>query len=298
MSKESDSVKKKKSLTIRQKGALAGYVFILPWIMGFFIFTAFPFFYSIFISLSNVRITPSGIETTWAGLLNYINIFTKEVNFPTALIGTLVFVVLSVPMIVVVSLIIAILLNGKFRGRAVFRAIFFLPVIIISGPVINELLGNYALNFVDPSKYIVYKFFQTLPGVVGTPVLSVFNNITMILWFSGVQILIFLAGLQKIDTSIYEAAQIDGASSWEVFWKIVLPYLKPMALVNGIYTIVEIASFPNNPVNIEITKKMFQTGTIYSYSAAMSWVYFLAELILLGIVFLLLKDKNVERKKL
>lgn len=291
-------MKKKKGLTIRQKGALAGYAFILPWILGFFIFTAFPFFYSIFISLSNVRITPSGIETTWAGLLNYINIFTKEVNFPTALTGTLVFVVLSVPMIIVVSLIIAILLNGKFRGRAVFRAIFFLPVIIISGPVINELLGNYALNFVDPSKYTVYKFFQTLPGVVGTPVLSVFNNITMILWFSGVQILIFLAGLQKIDTSIYEAAQIDGASSWEVFWKIVLPYLKPMALVNGIYTIVEIASFSNNPVNIEITKKMFQTGTIYSYSAAMSWVYFLAELILLGIVFLLLKDKNVERKKL
>ncbi len=291
-------MKKKKGLTIRQKGALAGYAFILPWILGFFIFTAFPFFYSIFISLSNVRITPSGIETTWAGLLNYINIFTKEVNFPTALTGTLVFVVLSVPMIIVVSLIIAILLNGKFRGRAVFRAIFFLPVIIISGPVINELLGNYALNFVDPSKYTVYRFFQTLPSVVGTPVLSVFNNITMILWFSGVQILIFLAGLQKIDTSIYEAAQIDGASSWEVFWKIVLPYLKPMALVNGIYTIVEIASFPNNPVNIEITKKMFQTGTIYSYSAAMSWVYFLAELILLGIVFLLLKDKNVERKKL
>lgn len=291
-------MKKKKGLTIRQKGALAGYAFILPWILGFFIFTAFPFFYSIFISLSNVRITPSGIETTWAGLLNYINIFTKEVNFPTALTGTLVFVVLSVPMIIVVSLIIAILLNGKFRGRAVFRAIFFLPVIIISGPVINELLGNYALNFVDPSKYTVYKFFQTLPGVVGTPILSVFNNITMILWFSGVQILIFLAGLQKIDTSIYEAAQIDGASSWEVFWKIVLPYLKPMALVNGIYTIVEIASFPNNPVNIEISKKMFQTGTIYSYSAAMSWVYFLAELILLGIVFLLLKDKNVERKKL
>lgn len=288
---------KGKKVTIRQRRALAGYLFVLPWILGFFIFTAYPFFYSIFISLSNVRITPHGIETSWAGIVNYMNVFTKEVNYPKALTSTILFVVLSVPMIIVLSLVIAILLNGKFKGRGVFRAIFFLPVIIISGPVMLELLGNYALNFVDPSKYMVYRFFETLPKVVAYPVLYVFDNLVTILWFSGVQILIFLAGLQKIDTSIYEAAQIDGASSWEVFWKIVLPFIKPLALVNGIYSIVEMSSFPNNGVNIEISKAMFQTGSIYSHSAAMSWIFFLAELLLLGIVFLLLKDKNVERRK-
>lgn len=282
-------------MTIRQKNSLTGYTFILPWILGFFIFTAYPFFYSIYLSLSSVKITPFGIETVWAGMKNYMDVLTKDVNFPVALTDSLTFVIMSTPMIVVASLIMAILLNGKFRGRSIFRAIFFLPVIIISGPVISELLTTQGAKIVDPSKYAVYQFFSMLPSRIGMPVLYVFDNLVMILWFSGVQILIFLAGLQKIDGSIYEAAQIDGASSWEVFWKIVLPYLKPLALVNAIYTIVEMASFPVNKVNGEITAKMFQTGSVYSYSAAMSWIYFLAELLLLGVVFLILKDKKKGR---
>lgn len=283
-------------LTIRQRNAVTGYMFIMPWILGFLLFTAFPFFYSIILSMSNVQFTPdNGVVTTWVGLTHYINALTKDVNFPAALTGSIVFIVYSTPMIVIASLIVALMLNSNFRGRSVFRAIFFLPVIIISGPVISELIANRAAMIVDPSKYFVYRFFATLPAAIGAPILYVFDNLVMILWFSGVQILIFLAGLQKIDGSIYEAAQIDGASSWEVFWKIILPYLKPLALVNAIYTILEMASFANNQVNVEITKNMFQMGKVYSYSAAMSWIYFIAELLLLGIVFMVLKEKRKER---
>jgi ABC-type sugar transport system permease subunit len=278
--------------TIRTRNALFGYIFILPWILGFLLFTAFPFFYSIFLSMSSVKISPTGIETKWIGLANYFAIFTKDVNFPIILGESIVFVVLSAPMIVVASLIIAILLNGKFKGRSIFRGIFFLPVIIISGPVVAELMTNQAAKIVEPTKYIIYQFFTMLPKTVGAPVLYVFDNLVLILWFSGVQILIFLAGLQKIDTSIYEAAQIDGASSWEVFWKIVLPYVKPLALVNTIYTIVEMSSFPTNKINALITSKMFEMGNVYSYSAAMSWTYFLVEFLLLGIAFLIFKERG------
>lgn len=209
--------------TIGTRNALFGYIFILPWILGFLFFTAFPFFYSIFLSMSSVKVAPTGIETKWIGLTNYFAIFRNDVNFPIILGKSIVFLVLSTPMIVVASLIIALPLNGKFKGRSIFRGIFFLPVIIISGPVISELMTNKAAKIVDPTKYIIYKFFTMMPDVIGFPVLYVFDNLVLILWFSGVQILIFLAGLQKIDTSIYEAAQIDGASSWEIFWKIILP---------------------------------------------------------------------------
>jgi ABC-type sugar transport system permease subunit len=244
--------------------------------------------------MSSVNISPTGIQTKWIGLANYFAVFTKDVNFPIILGESIIFVVLSTPTIVVASLIVALLLNGKFNGRSIFRAIFFLPVIIISGPVMSELMTNQAAKIVDPTKYIVYKFFAMLPKAVGSPVLYVFDNLVLILWFSGVHILIFLAGLQKIDTSIYEAAQIDGASSWEVFWKIILPYLKPLALVNAIYTIVEMASFPTNKINAAISAKMFEMGNVYSNSAAMSWTYFLVEFALLGIVFLVFKERKKE----
>lgn len=281
-------------LTIRQKNAIAGYLFIMPWILGFMLFTAFPFFYSVFLSLTSVNITPYGIEAKWIGLKNYTGVLAKEVNFPLALSESIIFIVFSTPMIVVASLIIALLLNGKYMGRALFRAVFFLPVIIISGPVISELVANNAAKIVNPSKYAIYEFFSTMPSLVGAPVLYVFDNLIMILWFSGVQILIFIAGLQKIDKSIYEASKIDGASSWEVFWKIILPFVKPLALVNAIYTIVEMSSFPNNKVNTEILRNMFLMGHVYSYSAAMSWIYFLAEIVLLGIAFLVLRERKKE----
>ncbi|WP_163195426.1 carbohydrate ABC transporter permease [Clostridium thermarum] len=282
----------KSKMTIKRRKAVLGYSFVLPWIIGFLLLTAFPFFYSVYLSLSSVKISPTGIQTTWVGLKNYFDIFTKDVNFSKILIESVVFVVLSTPMIVVASLIVAMLLNGKFRGRAFFRAIFFLPVIIISGPVMSELMTNQAAQIVDPSNYIIYRFFMTLPSAVSAPVLYIFDNLVLILWFSGVQIIIFLAGLQKIDTSIYEAASIDGASSWQVFWKIVLPFLKPLALVNAIYTIVEMAAFPTNKINTTITDKMFEMGNVYSTSAAMSWIYFMVEFLLLGLVFLILKEKQ------
>lgn len=284
-------------MTTKQRNTLLGYLFILPWILGFFLFAVYPFLFSIIISMSNVKITPKGIETVWIGLQNYLDAFTKDVEFPVVLASSLTSVIFSTPLIVVISLIIALLLNRKFKGRGFFRTIFFLPVIIISGPVISELLANKAANIVDPTRYAIYKFFTTMPAAVGTPVLYVFDQLVVILWFSGVQILIFLAGLQKIDGSIYEAAQIDGASAWEVFWKIVLPHIKTLALVNAIYTIVEMASFPNNPVNMEISRKMFQVGIVYSYSASISWIYFLAELVLLGITFLMFKERKKARWK-
>lgn len=276
------------------RNTIAAYLFILPWIIGFFAFTFGPMVYSIYLSLCNVRTTPRGMDPVFQGLKHYIYAFTQDTYFPTALIQGIIYIVLCTPLIIVFALIISLLLNNNFKGRTLFRAIYFLPVIIISGPVMAELTNNNAAQVISPSMSIVYKLFAEIP-ILGSPITYAFNNIVMILWFSGVQVLIFLAGLQKIDKSLYEVAKIDGASDWEMFWKITIVQIKPLMLVNTIYTILELASFSNNGINKHIVNNMFITDRLYAYSTAISWIYFVAILLIIGIAFLILREKKERR---
>ncbi|MGB9614688.1 MAG: carbohydrate ABC transporter permease [Fervidobacterium sp.] len=279
-------------MTRKTRNAISGYMYISPWIAGFLIFTAFPFFYSLYLSFFNVNFTVEGIKATFVGLKYYIYAFRTDPAFPINFWNTVLNIVLSTPLILVFSLIIAILLNNKLRARAFFRLLYFLPVVIISGPVISELVSNNAAQIVDPRRYFIYNFFLQLPNTISYPFIYMFNNLVLILWFSGVQILFFLAGLQKISSSIYEAAKIDGANSWVIFWKITLPLVRPFLLVNAIYTIVDLASFANNPVNTSITQRMFDIDKPYSYSSALSWIYFIAVMLIILIAFLSLRERR------
>ena len=284
--------KNKTFLTLRRRDAISGYAFLLPWIIGFFVFTAFPFFYSVYLSFNSVTIGPDGNrDTEFVGFQWYFEALQNSSTFSVALISTVQSVLFSAPIIVVTCLIIAILLNGRFKGRTFFRALFFFPAIVISGPVINELIANNAATIVAPGRYALYNIIAS-SGVLGSPLIYVFDNIVTILWFSEIQILIFLAGLQKISPPLYEAASIDGASSWQFFWKITLPFMKPMILLSTIYTVVILSGFSNNPINEEISSNMRVIGRVFSYSAAMSWIYFLVVLIMLVIVFFLFKNKE------
>lgn len=277
----------------RTKKAITGYVYLLPWIIGFAVFTAFPFFYSLYLSFFNVNFSPTGgIQASYVGLKYYLYAFKNDTGFPLNFWNTILNIVLSTPLILIFSLIIAILLNTKLKARAFFRLLYFLPVVIISGPVISELVANNAAQIVDPRRYFIYRFFSVLPYTIAFPFLYMFNNLVLILWFSGVQILFFLAGLQKISSSIYEAAKIDGANSWVIFWKVTLPLIRPFVVVNAIYTIVDLASFANNPVNTSITQRMFDIDKPYSYSSALSWIYFLAVLGIITVAYLLLKPRE------
>lgn len=279
-------------LSKKTRKAFIGYLYIMPWIIGFIVFTAYPFFYSLYLSFFNLDFTVFGINTTFVGLKHYIYAFRVDANFPIQFWDTILSIALSTPLIVVFSLIAALLLNNKLKARSFFRLLYFLPVVIISGPVISELVINNAAQIVDPRKYFIYSFFSALPNTISYPFIYMFNNLVLILWFSGVQIILLLAGLQKINVGIYEAARIDGANNWVIFWKMTLPLIKPFLLVTAIYTIVDLASFANNPVNTSITQRMFDVDKPYSYSAALSWIYFVSVMILIGIAFLLLKPKE------
>lgn len=284
--------REKKPMKLKTAEALSAYGFLAPWIIGLVVFSLIPVGYSLFLSFQEVTLSPYGIETAFIGAQWYQEAFQSDATFVLSLLDTLQFIALSTPMVVVAALLLALLLNGKYRGRVFFRALFFFPVIIISGPVVAELINSDAAKIVSADQYGIYAFIQTLPSVLSAPLAYIFDHVVLILWFSGVQIVIFLAGLQKIGPPIYEAASIDGASSWQIFWKIILPFLRPMMLLNAVYTVVELSAFANNQVNNEIVNKMTLTGKVYGYSAALSWIYFGTLAVLLVIVFLLFRKRK------
>lgn len=289
--------KRKMSRGLREN--LIGYSFIGIWILGFVIFMLYPFISSIVYSLSEVKILGTGIEFTFQWFENFRNIFQLEEGFAfvEALISFLKELVFQVPIIIVFSVLIAVLLNQPIKGRGVFRSIFFLPVIISSGPVINELISQGAggANIFESYGFISI-IENTLNPALAAPIVSVFSQIIIIFWFSGVQILIFLAGLQKVDRQIYEAARVDGAGPWESFWKITLPSLSNLVFINIIYTIVLLATFSENAVIVSIKSNMFNINTGYGMASAMAWVYFIVVMLIIGIVGLIFIPKNVKIK--
>jgi ABC-type sugar transport system permease subunit len=283
-------------LTSERRQALTGYGFILPWLLGFLALKAYPLFSSLWLSFHRVRITATaGIRTQYLGLGNYSRAFLTDVEFVNGLLTFLRNLALSTPIILVFSLMIALLIHYPMRLRALFRTIFFLPVIITSGPVIQELVSQGAATIPTIEKYGVIQFVRAnLSRAWAEPVTYLFTQIILILWFSGVQILIFLAGLQKINPSMYEAARIDGASAWEILWKVTLPELRPLVTVNAIYTLVTLATFSQNEVIPLIQQAMFAPEAGFGYASALAWVHFVVVTALIGLATLILASRSRE----
>lgn len=281
----------KNTLLFRYEGIL----FILPWTLGFLLFVSFPLIFSLVMSFYNVRITATDdIRLTYVGLDFYNLVLFQDSKFYDQLIPFLQQALIMIPIIVVFSLMVAILLNQKFFGRTFFRALFFLPVIFASGNAVTKFMGagQGELNFLEQYG-IVQIITQYLPEAWATPITTVLEQFVLILWYSGVQILIFLAGRQTISASVYEAARIDGATPWETFWKITLPAMSPFIFLNIIYTVVELFTFPANPV---LSRELVNTQN-YGYSSALVWIYFSIILVFLAIVFLLFARINRGSKK-
>ena len=283
---------KKHSVSLKTKSSLIGTLFMSPWLIGLLVFTVIPFVYSVWISLCTVEFGAEGISTSFVGFHWYKEIFTADAYFIEAMRDTLQFIVLFTPMIIVVAIMCALLLNKVCYGRTIFRILFFFPVVVISGPVMEKLVGNQAMSIISAGNYYVYQVIENLPSPISVPLLYIFDNIVLILWYSGVQMLIILAGLQKIGDSLYEAASIDGASAWQQFWKIPLPYLRPMILIMTVYTVVDLAAMTSTPMYSLIENNVTNIERPYSYSAALSWVFALVVLLLLAIVLLILRERG------
>ena len=282
---------------LEKKEARAGVMFVLPWIIGAAVFLIYPLLMSFWYSLNNIRLTSEGMKFTFLSQGNFTQILLSDPDFLPELVDYLLSTVISVPVIVVFAMMIALMLNEKIKGKSFFRLIFFLPVIIVSGPILNSLTEQNAstISVID-TQAVTGAISAFLPKMIATPIAGLFSNMVTILWYSGVSILIFLSALQKIDRSQYEAAYVDGASGWEMFWKITLPSLKPMILLNCIYTIVFVSSNDQNRL-IGLIKSAMFSGTSekgYGYASAMAWLYSLVVLLLVGVfalIFMTRKDR-------
>ena len=276
--------------------ALYGYGFVLIWIIGFGVFTLVPLIQTFYYSLNRVTVTATGITLDLIEWANYSRALFTDPTFVELLIGYVIETLVSVPIVLIFSIIISMFLNLNFRFKGVFRTIFFLPVVITSGPVIQELTSQGATSVpgISNSAAVAAFLFQ-LPPALRNPIEYLLTSFVLILWFSGVQILIYLASLQKIDKSIYEAASIDGASAWEAFWKITLPSLSTTTLIVAIYTIITLSHFSENKVIKYIYGQTYAVGSGIGYASAMSFLYFFALLLLLAIVFFLLNPRTSKK---
>ena len=278
----------------------AGYLFLLPWLIGFCAFVAYPIIQTLIFSFGDVEIRPGEINTTFIGFDNYAKALLKDSNFTKALGDYATEIILYVPVITVISLILAMLLNSKLKGTGFFRTVFFFPVIITSGPVIKMFIDQGVASFPGIEDLIDFtQLAETLPQFLVDALQFLTSEFIMILWFSGIQILVFMTGLQKMDKSMYEAAKIDGATKWEMFWKITLPALNPTIVLNVVFTVVMQSIFSLNPIITKIQTDMNATDGSggYGYASAMAWIYFIVMLLILGLAVLIFKKQKKKKKR-
>ncbi len=305
VSAEKTQAKKKRrgSASLDVKKARSGYFFVLPFIIGFIAVYLPMIWDSIVFSFSHVKIIPGeGSVTEFVGWENYNQALFVNPNFVRTLGDGILELAFDIPAIILFSLFMAVLLNQKMAGRAVFRAIFFIPVILSTGLMEAIDASNIMDEYMEDSDGIASGTesstasqivsaidIETLfAGMkVGTGlveyVVEMINNIYDIVNRSGVQMLIFLAGLQSISPAIYESCSIDGATGWETFWKITFPMISPMILVNAVYTIIDSFTTNSNKVMTFISNEYTQTNG-KEISSAMAWMYFLIVILIVAAV--------------
>lgn len=276
----------KRRLSSQHRRYLEAYVFVSPLILGIVVFFAYPIITSIRLSFSNIT-RLAGFQMEWVGAANYERAFLWDVNFIPHFLDAIEFTLINTPLITVFALIFAIILNKNIKMRAFFRSVFFLPFLLGAGYIMDVLLGQgvdeqsmrVARGIVFPEE-VVYYLGPRVYGIIS----QFLNRITVALWRLGVQVLLFLSGLQGISPSLYESAQVDGATEWEMFWKITLPMISPVIILNVVYTIIDSFVDVSNPI-LEYIYDHAYSYTGFEYSAAMSWIYAVFIFVVLGIVF-------------
>lgn len=297
-------MKSKKILSYENKRRRYGWLFIAPWLIGLLLFFGRPIIASIQYSFSEITLS-DGMVITPVGLEQYKELFFKDTDFLPALLEAFTDLFKTVPLVLAFSLFVSIILNQKFIGRDLARAVFFLPVIVASG-VVLKMLNEDAVN----SSMMYENMNSTLFGATGlkalltqmnlptnivSSLIGVVNGVFEMVWKSGIQILLFLSGLQTIPRSYYETASIEGANVWMAFWKITFPMLLPTMIVAVVYSIVDSFTYYSNPV-MELVNGAYLDDMRFGYASAMAWMYFLMIMIVLAFVFLILgKQANRNR---
>lgn len=290
-----------KGVSFSKKRGRTGLMFCLPFLIGFSLFFLVPMLQSIQYAFSSLQITEDGLVLKFVGLKNFTEALLVDSQYVRTIAETLGSMVVQTGIILMFSLFIAIILNQKFRGRTVARVIFFLPVIIMSGAIIEILSTDYLSTQIVSGETSTGLFqgmgsheillSMGIPYQLVETVMPYVYDIFNLVWNAGVQILIFLAGLQTIPRQLYESASIEGCTAWESFWKITFPLMSPMIFMNLIYSIIDFCTTSTNPV-IQLVNT--QTSNMnFGYAAGLTWMYLLLVLAVVGIVYWILSRRIV-----
>lgn len=282
----------KKYKSIENLKGRYGFGFTAMWLFGFVVFFAYPLIQSIWFSFADVSLSVNGVQADFVGVKNYNFLLNTHPNYTGWLTTDLTSILYSLPIIMLLSLVLALLLNQKFRGRLVFRAIYFVPVIIASGVVVTLLFKTATedLSQAGVNAALTDSMFSVedvigwldMPDEVAKYVKLIINNIFDLLWNCGVQTVLFIAGLQSIPRTLYEASKVEGATKWEEFWFITFPSLGSVTLLVAVYTMVDVFTSNRNAI-VKQAYTMMSSGN-YDETSAMLWFYFLCAGAIMGAI--------------
>ena len=274
-----------------------GYKFIALWLIGQLLFVVKSIVTSIMYSFSDVTVMSGRVDMQFAGLSKWKEMLVSDSLYLDNLRDALGNMLMSLPIIVSLSLVLAIILNQKFKGRTIFRAIFFLPLIIAT-PVVMHVLDSDALaiplfSMTSGAEYEyggVINFHEILSNLnLPSQILNLFTtylgNVFGLIWSCGIQIILFLSGLQSIPEQLYEVSRVEGATKWEEFWYLTVPMLKDVILLVMVYTMISLFTALDNPV-MEQAFSVMKQQQLYDKSSAMLWGYFIVIGVVLGAVLL------------
>ena len=281
-----------------RKKQMYGRMFILPWEIGFVLFFLQPLVQSLVFVFSKVNVDfEAGVFVTeWNGIENIKYFLYQDTQYVNYLVESLTAFVLNIPLIVSLSLIVGVLLNQKFKGRVMFRSIFFLPVIIATGVVMTYLTGDAtaesmrggtgAGNGIDISNILMS---MNLTSNLTTKLVGFVNQIFDLFWDCGVQIVLFISGLQSIPEQLYEVCRVEGANKWEEFWYVTFPMLSGTTLLVIVFTAIEIFTDSGNSVMTYGFNAMKQN--MWWQGPTILWIYFALVGAILGLAVLLIQKK-------
>ncbi len=287
--------KRKKRLSLMERRNNYGYMFVSHWILGLLLFFVIPTITSVIYSFCDLSMTNEGMQMDWSSFKHYSYIFSEDRYYTDNLASSVTSLLTSLPIIISLSIILAVILNGEFKGRTVFRGIFFLPV-ILANSVVMELLSSGLLDVplfnmtsgADTAYGGMIDFEAILadlqlPQAISDLFSGYLSGLFDLIWSCGVQTILFLAGLQSIPKQLYEVGTIEGCSRWETFWKLEVPSLRNIIQLVLIYTMIDRFTALDSPVMKQATGLMFNSQ-IYDRSSAMLWAYFA----IIGVVMALL----------
>ena len=288
-------MKKRKMKGIEQLNRRYGRIFVAPWVIGMLMFYIIPLGQSFLFSMNDVNVFDGGIDLKFVGLARYKGLLFADAGYTTMIKDALTSFLYSFPVIILLSLVLALLLNQKFKRRLFFRAMYFLPVIISTGVVINLLfkttssdLSNigvsegYTANMIDVNDIIER---LGITGNIGEYISVTISKIFDLVWNCGIQTVLFIAGLQSVPASLYEASRVEGATKWEEFWFITFPSLSRVTLLVAVFTMVELIT----DTQVFLVSNIYNSmrAGVYDRPSTMMWLYFMIAGGMMGILIFL-----------